>query len=93
MWLDSHTENSTWPKGVKLAQGRMYCDDKLCVPTSLAKAWIREHHTFTGHIGAKRLWAHLRELFEFFDMEYAENFTKKSYDNVRPVRHHSVPIG
>ena len=55
MWLDSHTQNATWPKGVKLSQGRMYCDDKLCVPTSLTKAWVREHHTFTGHVGAKRL--------------------------------------
>ena len=46
-------------------------------PTSLTKAWIREHHAFTGHIGAKRLWLYLREHFEFFDMGYAEKFTEK----------------
>ena len=44
MWLDSHTPDANWPKGVKIANGRMYCDEKLCVPTSLSKAWIREHH-------------------------------------------------
>ena len=77
LWLDSHAANTVRPKGVQIAEGRMYCDNKLCVPTSLTKAWIREHHAFTGHIGAKRLWLYLREHFEFFDMGYAEKFTEK----------------
>ena len=65
LWLNTHTAGAVWPKGIRVAKGRLYQNDKLCIPTGLQKPWIREYHAFSGHVGPDRLWDHLALNFEF----------------------------
>ena len=51
--------------------------DKLCIPISLQRAWIREHHAFAGHVGADRLWYHMEPLFKFAHECKEKDFTKR----------------
>ena len=74
IWQKTHTPNAEWPKGIKVFGDRMYFDDRLCIPLSLQKAWIREHHAFLGHVGPERLWYHLEPVTEFALVEEAKEF-------------------
>ena len=64
-----------WPHGVKCAQGRMYLDEKLCIPMTLQRAWIRENHEVSGHASGKRLWEHMLLQVNWADERLAKRHT------------------
>ena len=73
-WEDTHTPNGNWPSGVQIHGGRMYLEDKLCVPIGLQEAWIREYHAAHGHVGPDRLWHHVEPHAVFADHKKAQEF-------------------
>ena len=64
-----------WPKGIHVTKGRMFLNDKLCIPEAIMKPWIRAHHAFMGHVGSERIWAHMETRFVFSDPRAAKQFT------------------
>ena len=77
IYRDTQDPTKEWPKGIKFLQGRLYLWDKLCVPLTLQKAWVRELHAYNGHVGADRLWSHMVKMYEFALEEEALEFTQK----------------
>ena len=49
--------------------------ERICIPTSLQKGWIRSRHEGMMHIGGKRLWKHLELRYEFAEPKEAERYT------------------
>ena len=66
----------TWPGKVKLFKDKMYLEERLCVPSSLTKSLIRDHHSFLGHVGFERLWKSLVTRFQWPDLADAKKFAK-----------------
>jgi len=77
IWKETQEPYQTqWPKGVHIQPGRMFLDDRLCIPEKLQKPWIRAHHVFLGHVGADRVWAHMENRFAFANPQEANQFTQ-----------------
>ena len=60
-----------WPRGYRIAAGRMLKGGLWCVPTALAGAVLRAHHAAAGHVGGQRLWKEALRHFHFADNEKA----------------------
>ena len=60
-----------WPRGYRVAAGRMLKGGLWCVPTALAGAVLRAHHAAAGHVGGQRLWKEALRHFHFADNEKA----------------------
>ena len=73
VWKSTHVGDD-WPKEYKISGGKLLFEEKLCIPTSLQKQFIREYHSFVGHVGAPRLWKHLSNHFVFGDEKEAKDF-------------------
>ena len=59
MWVATHTPGDEWPNGVHLHAGRMFTDNRLCIPMGLDRLWVRHAHAQLGHAVFKRLWDQL----------------------------------
>ena len=53
-WHDIH-EGNEWPRGYKLFRGKLYFQEKLCVPEEKIQAVLTAHHNWVGHFGVDRL--------------------------------------
>ena len=51
----SHGGGDPWPEGIRLQKGKMYLNEKLCVPTGLGERVIGAHQLYAGHMGVQRL--------------------------------------
>jgi hypothetical protein len=76
IWLNCHDPNAEWPKGIRLAENRMYHDGKLCLPQKLTQPYIRDQHAVVGHVGADRLWYHLEISTKFAFPEMAKKYAQ-----------------
>jgi len=76
--VQSHTN---WPHGFKVFKGRLYYQERLCVPLGFQDHVIRENHEFLGHVGPERVWHHLVLRYQWADEKKAQNcnqnFSKK----------------
>ena len=73
-WVATQDASMEWPKAIKVFDGRMFWEEKLCVPMGLQKLWIRENHAALGHVGPTKLWPELRLRATFADTQTAEKF-------------------
>ena len=64
-WKDINSPHGTWPAGVQLSNGKLYLDNRLCVPETLVSHVLREYHIFQGHMGHKRMLKDLPLHFQF----------------------------
>ena len=76
-WQSTHTHGAEWPKGFILREGKLFYEGKICVPWRLQRPWIRDQHTYHGHVGAERLWYHFIPSVEFADTKLAQKYTFK----------------
>ena len=76
-WAETLDSNLEWPKGVRVHDGRMVFEGKLCVPWGLQKLWIRENHAALGHVGPERLWIQLGRQCVWADTYAAREYTFK----------------
>ena len=65
IWNEIHEDPDDWPPGVKLFNGKMYREEKLCIPTGLALRIVGAQHIFGGHMGVEKLVRSLRLRYEF----------------------------
>ena len=70
------TRSAVWPKGYRVADGKLYHENRLCVPVALAGQLIREHHSAAGHPGGARLWYQMGRFYEFGDSQGAERLAR-----------------
>jgi hypothetical protein len=54
-----------WPLGWHNLKGKIYHDALLCVPNSLAKEVLKQHHVNMGHCGVQTLLLEVRRRYEF----------------------------
>ncbi len=66
---------ASWPVDVKYLRGRILYQERICIPLSMQRGWIRLHHSEMAHVGPKRLWDHMRPKFEWADPVDAKKFT------------------
>ena len=53
-WTQVHTPGETdWPQGVQLFAGKMYWNEKLCVPKGLGEKVVMAVHLNQGHPGVR----------------------------------------
>jgi hypothetical protein len=74
VWVATKNPQVTWPKGVRVHGGRMYLNERLCIPFALQNLWIRQNHTHMGHPGAEKLWATMQNRVEWAKERDAHNF-------------------
>ena len=75
---DSQSDrNVPWPSGIQVHDGRLYKDQKLLVPISLQKSFIKQHHEFLGHVGFERLWSHISHRFGWSNDIEAKKMAEK----------------
>jgi len=82
-WETVHQPQGDWPPKVKIYRGKMYYEEKLCVPEKLANRVLKAYHTQTGHVGTDRLCkeAQLRFIFpESFDLRGVAKKIRQSCD-------------
>ena len=70
-------DKGDWPKGLKVHEGRMFLNEKLCIPLPLQKRIIRDYHSFLGHPGFPRLWDAMDLRYEWGDSKLAKSFAKE----------------
>ena len=56
LWIGTQNRLVPWPKGVKTHEGKMYLNERLCIPYALQGLYIRQNHAHLGHPGAEKLW-------------------------------------
>ena len=47
-------KSGKWPKGYRVANGRLLKDGVWCLPSGMAGSVLRQHHTASGHAEARR---------------------------------------
>ena len=72
-----YLDGEPWPQGILLRNGKLYEDDRMCVPKSKVKRLIRLQHAMAGHPGGERLWAQLNRWYAFPDKGEAKAFALK----------------
>ena len=72
-----YTTSHIWPVGLQVVEGRMFLENKLCVPTPLQKQWVREIHAMSGHVGYDRFWTLVGNQFEWADDHVVQEFAKR----------------
>ena len=65
IWNEIHGDPEIWPQGIKLFNGKIYREEKLCIPTGLAMRIVGVQHIFGGHLGVEKLVRSLRLRYEF----------------------------
>ena len=75
------------PPNVQVHEGRMYLEEKLCVPTSLQGRVIRDHHTTTGHLISDCFWSEMSHRYEFGNPGLARKYTHEVGKNAPHVKH------
>ena len=65
IWNEIHGDPEIWPQGIKLFNGKIYREEKLCIPTGLAMRIVGAQHIFGGHLGVEKLVRSLRLRYEF----------------------------
>ena len=55
----------------------MFSWNKLCVPSSVQKQWVRKIHAMSGHVGYDRFWAMVGDQFEWADEHVVREFAKR----------------
>jgi hypothetical protein len=61
----------SWPKGYRVADGKLLKDGLWCVPESLMGKILRAQHSVSGHVGGERLLREASRHFQFSDPEKA----------------------
>ena len=56
--------NSDWPEGYKVLEGKLYHQERLCVPTGLIWEVLRTHHDWVAHVGNDRLLPEILRRYE-----------------------------
>ena len=54
MWLDTQGTSPNWPKGVQVMGGKLFQDNKLCVPGGLVHKFLKNFHRSAGHLGVEK---------------------------------------
>ena len=65
LWEGFSDPANVWPIGWHKLEGKMYHDGLLCVPASLAKNVLTEHHEASGHCGVQMLLMEAKRRYEF----------------------------
>ena len=60
-----HDPAGEWPWGYKFADGKLYLDEKLCIPESLSLRVVMVHHAFCAHVAGQRLILEMSRRYEF----------------------------
>ena len=64
-WDQIHDPEQDWPKGYKLLHGKMYHEERLCVPTLRAKDIVKGQHEWNAHPGDERFLGFLENHYKF----------------------------
>ena len=67
LWRHIKDETEPWPENVKIFNGKIYQNEKLCVPKGLAAQVLGAQHIFGGHMGIEKLVKSAKLRFEFGD--------------------------
>ena len=76
-WKATIDHEQEWPQGKQKVFGKLFGDDRLCVPTGLQEAWIQEQHKFLGHVGFHRLWETVEGRFFWADGSAAREYATR----------------
>ena len=63
IWNEIHGDPEIWPQGVKLFNGKIYREEKLCIPTGMALRIVGAQHFFWWTPGSRKIGLRLR--YEF----------------------------
>jgi len=77
VWVATRDASSAWPKGIQIHNGRLFLNEKLCIPTSLESLWLREHHAVVGHVGSAKFWDVSKFRFEWGSLATAEKSARE----------------
>ncbi len=75
-WELLHQRDIEWPSDWKIMPPYLVWAEKICIPMSAQRGWIREYHDLCGHVGFKRLWKQLDAKYDFADPSDAKKFAK-----------------
>jgi len=54
-WMLTTNGEIDWPREYQVYNGKMYYQERLCIPTGLVYEVLRIHHEWVGHVGNDRL--------------------------------------
>ena len=72
-----HGEKVSWPEGFKIFGDEIYFEERLCIPLSLQKHVIVDHHKSVGHFSGDKLWSQMCHRYIFADDTLAKKFTSQ----------------
>ena len=75
IWEIIQNDETEWPVGIQVIDGRMFENGKLCIPTPIQSEWIREMHQNIGHVGNERLWQVIENKFQWGNKTQAKRLT------------------
>ena len=65
IWRTTRDSGGEWPEGCKVLHGKLFRDERLCVPESRVWGVCAEYHEAEGHMSTARLTTGLELRFEF----------------------------
>ena len=65
VWKKVHDPAGEWPRGYRLHDGKLYLDEKLCIPESLSLRVVMAHHVFCAHVAGQRLILEMSRRYDF----------------------------
>jgi hypothetical protein len=75
-WVKTQSPKD-WPTGIKVLNGRMFLEDRLCIPLCFQNDVVQENHEFLGHIGHDRAWKHMLLRYAWADEKHAQGFSQQ----------------
>ena len=79
VWKATQVPGGVWPEGIRIHQGRMISEGRICVPESRVQEVLREHHEFMGHAGVHKV---VKEVYR----RYALPVSVRVHEAVRAVQ-------
>ena len=75
IWEKNQSENE-WPKGVKVFNGQMFLEEKLCIPLCFQNHVVQETHESLGHVGHERVWNYMILRYVWANEKMAQQFLR-----------------
>ena len=65
-----------WPEGYQYLDGKLYFENKLCIPLGMTRDVVRAHHKAVGHVGGTRLIQQMARFYQWASGERAKRYAK-----------------
>ena len=78
-WSIAYTKiqnEEDWPFGFQFLDGKLYFENRLCIPLGMTRDVVRAHHKAVGHIGGRRLIQQMARFYQWASSERANRYAK-----------------